>query len=193
MLTFLSSRRKYILFTLAFMLICILGFEYFSRHYLFAYSPKEHTCLPYRVWLIEKGVMPRRGEYVSFVGRGIPHFADGVRWVKMITGMPGDRVEVQNVSLDDPKEAETQTVEVNGMPVTLRVQGYVHLQNPHNVTLTYRVFEKDTKGRKMPVVQAQEIPAGKYFVIATSARTYDSRYWGLVDEKNILGAAYPMF
>ncbi len=78
MLAYLASRCKYILFSLAFILISILGFEYFSRHYILAYSRKEHTCLPYRVFLIEKGVMPRKGEYVSFVGHGIPHFADGV-------------------------------------------------------------------------------------------------------------------
>jgi conjugal transfer pilin signal peptidase TrbI len=50
---------------------------------------------------------------------------------------------------------------------------------------------KDGKGNFIESVEFNEIvPQGKYFMIGTNPKSYDSRYFGYVDEKDILGVTY---
>ena len=50
---------------------------------------------------------------------------------------------------------------------------------------------KDGKGNFIESVELNEIvPQGKYFMIGTNPKSYDSRYFGYVDEKDILGVTY---
>ncbi|MGE4266356.1 MAG: S26 family signal peptidase [Deferribacterales bacterium] len=37
------------------------------------------------------------------------------------------------------------------------------------------------------------VPSGKYFMTGTHFRSYDSRIWGFLDEKNIIGTVTPVF
>jgi len=87
----------------------------------------------------------------------------------------------------------------------LTIQGFVFLHNSdplngaplHGATINssqvFEAFEKDTKGRDLPMIEEGRISKGKYFVSSPAARSYDSRYWGLVDESEIIGKAYPIF
>lgn len=50
---------------------------------------------------------------------------------------------------------------------------------------------KDGKGNFIESVDFNEIvPQGKYFMIGTNPKSYDSKYFGYVDEKDILGVTY---
>ena len=192
-ISFLRSRRRYLLSSLVIAFLSILLFESLSQRYLIGFTREGHYCLPYSLWLIKKGETLNRGDYVSFVGRGIPNFANGVRWVKILSGMPGDRVETLMIPISD-RAANTEVVEVNGLSIQLRLQGRVYLHATSNgEVIEYKVFEKDTKHRALSMIESQTIPPGKHFVSSPAPRSFDSRYWGLIDAKDILGRAYPIF
>ncbi len=189
----LKSRRKYFMASLLIGLMFFFFFQFLSNRYIFAFTRDGHYCLPYSTWLIKKGEKPGRGDYVSFVGHGTPNIADGVRWVKVLSGMPGDRVRAVPIPLEE-RAANNGVIEVSGLPVQKRLQGRVFLHtSPNGQALEYRVFEKDTRGRSLSIIESQTIPPGHYFVSTPAPRSFDSRYWGLIDEKDILGKAYPIF
>jgi len=194
---FLKGRRKYILWSIALTLIFFAIFQYMSTHWGFAITRKDHTSLPYKYWIIKKGVMPERGEYIAFKSYRVPNFADGVRWVKVLSGVEGDKVETVKISEEERVKSPAKYVEVvrvNDMPVFLNIQGYVHLHiQGRNEPVTFRVLETDTKYRAMPIIESQVIPSGKYFVASPAQRSTDSRYWGLVDKKHVIGKAYPVW
>lgn len=54
---------------------------------------------------------------------------------------------------------------------------------------------KDGKGNDIKSVEIDNevIPYGKYFMIGTNPKSYDSRYFGYVDEKDIKGVTYGIF
>lgn len=126
---------------------------------------------------------------MSFRGKSIPHFADGILWVKRLDGIPGD--EIKAVPLFGK---QTETVMVNGMPRVINIRGFVYLypvgsDRPHS----YRALETDTMNRQLPMISSQVIKPHNYFVTADAQRSFDSRYWGLLDERQIVGKAYPIF
>lgn len=53
---------------------------------------------------------------------------------------------------------------------------------------------KDGKGNLIESVEYNEIiPQGKFFMIGTNPKSYDSKYFGYVDEKDIKGVTYGIF
>lgn len=46
---------------------------------------------------------------------------------------------------------------------------------------------------KMKFFYNGKLPEGKYFVTGGHLRSYDSRIWGLLDEKNIISTVSPLF
>jgi len=194
---FLKSRRKYILWSVVLTLAFFATFHYISKHWLFAVTRKEHTCLPYKYWVIRKGVMPERGEYIAFESHGVPNFADGVRWAKVVSGIGGDRIETVVVSEEERAkfpDKYKETVYVSDMPMDLDIQGYVRLYvQGHDGPTVFRVFQTDTKQRILPIIESQIIPYDKYFVTSPAQRSFDSRNWGLVDKRHVIGKAYPVW
>jgi signal peptidase I len=180
----IKTRRRILLWSLVITILFYLLFEAFSAYFTFAYTVKGQECFHYRFWLIRKGVIPQKGEYVYFRN---PRSRS--RWVKMIYGVEGDRIEVRRIS-----ERKSFKIFLHEIEKPLTLQGYVILHGRE--TLPFRVFEgfeRDTKGKPLSLIEGGIIPKGKYFVVADSVRSFDSRYWGLLDEKEILGKAYPIF
>ncbi len=56
-------------------------------------------------------------------------------------------------------------------------------------------MQYDLKGNPVEFVKFNNyrLKAGEYFVIGTNKFSYDSRYWGLVYENQIIGPAFPLF
>ncbi len=192
-LPFLYERKKYILSALVLTVLFFLLFNYLFSRISVAFTIRGQECFPYRFWLIRKGIIPERGEYVAFKNHRIDERAT---WVKIISGKDGDRIEVVRVTEEDmrrPQDLFKVYIEEIGKELT--TQGFVFLHNsdPFNSSQVFEVFEKDTKGRDLPMIEEGRIPKGKYFVSSPAVRSYDSRYWGLVDESEIIGKAYPIF
>jgi conjugal transfer pilin signal peptidase TrbI len=170
-----------------------LSFKLISDRYGFYVVRKEHMCLPYKYLYVKKGVMPKNyGDLVSFRSDGIPNFADGVTFTKMIAGRPGDLI-IREIFPEEERWKHTMQIEKDAQLFTLRLQGRVYLYQKGKIDPSvYNVIEKDSLGRSLPMIEDMMIPEGMYFVTGTEERTFDSRYWGLINEKQVIGQAFPL-
>lgn len=153
--------------------IVYLPLAWFADHYRIVYdSVKGANCLPYSVFLVDlRDRATDRGQYIAFVTRQMePFYADGTIAVKQIAAVPGDRVQVS-----------TQGVAING-----HVQGaLLHLKEGERL---WRM------GRRISDVERDElVPQGHLWMMGTNPRSYDSRYWGYIENEQIIGRAIPLW
>ena len=146
---------------------------WFAGHYRIVYdSIKGANCLPYSVFLVDLHERATdRGEYIAFVSRQMePFYANGTVAVKLIAGVAGDRVKVG-----------AEGVSING-----RLWGaLLHLKDGEKL---WRL------GRRVSDVERNEvIPQGHLWMMGTNPRSYDSRYWGYIDNEQIIGRAIPLW
>lgn len=193
----IATRKKYIYFATGLTVASIASLLLFSSYYLIAFAAERDRCLPYRLFFVEKGLTPVRGDYISFVGQDIPYFPEGKSWIKIATGVEGDRITVRIISREERElhpEYFVEKVYLNGMPINIGIQGYVYLHKKgETYPQTFRVLEKTTTGKPVPMIEPGLIPQGSYFVTTPIQRSFDSRYWGLVKKENVIGEAYPIY
>jgi len=132
----------------------------------------DHS-LPGHVFLIHKGEMPARGQFVAFRFQGFePYFPRGATFVKILAGMPGD--EVRAVS-DGCIEYRVFT---------------------HSFVSVIGCAKPDTRdGRPLNLGPVGEIPDGRYAVAGTHPDSLDSRYAavGWIARDQIIGRAWMVF
>lgn len=106
----------------------------------------------------------KRGDVVVFI-----YPEDNKKdFIKRLVGLPGETIEIKN-----------GTIYVNDKPLTDSIFG-------QNFYYNYGDFDKE--GYKITV------PKGNYFVLGdNSSSSKDSRYWGYVPFKNILGKAMVIY
>jgi conjugal transfer pilin signal peptidase TrbI len=125
---------------------------------------QKRQCIPYKVLLIhyDSDAALKRGDFVTFVTHGeMGHGFDGEIITKYVAGVPGDHVVVKDDELF-----------ING-----KTFGKLDLVSKLHKPKGY--FDRD-----------QIVPAGDFFVAGTEPRTYDSRYWGFLSQKEVVGKAY---
>ena len=134
-----------------------------GRAYFVALNLTE--SLPGTIFLVEKGVMPQRGELVAFRWEANWPYPHGSIFVKKLVGLPGSVVT-----------AKGREFFVDGNPVG-------------------RAKEKARTGESLDIGPLGKISEGRYYVAGTHPDSLDSRYLltGWVGQNQIVGKAYRIF
>ena len=107
---------------------------------------------------------PRRGDVIVFIYPG-----DRAKdFIKRLIGLPGDVVEIK--------------------------EGKIYINDEEVTDARIRNVYYYNRGDYGAVGQPIRVPEGKYFVLGdNSGSSHDSRYWGFVDEKDVVGKAEFLF
>ncbi|MBL8528846.1 MAG: S26 family signal peptidase [Burkholderiales bacterium] len=144
-------------------LLLVVGAVAFQGH--FSFGLNATPSLPHHLFLIHNGELPQRGQYVAFRWPGGGPYPAGVTFVKLLAGLPGDRVT--RVDRD---------FYVNGIPVG-----------------TAKVVSR--RGDPLELGAIGVLPAARYYVQAPHPDSLDSRYrlTGWISADQIIGRAYAIF
>lgn len=134
-------------------------------HANYALGLNASPSLPQHMFLIHKGELPKRGDYLAFRWLGGGPYAAGVTFVKVVAGMPGDVVTAGD-------RVFYVNGEPSGMAKTVSRQGEPLRPGPTGT-----------------------VPAGHYYVSAPHPDSLDSRYalTGWITQSQIIGRAYALF
>jgi conjugal transfer pilin signal peptidase TrbI len=164
----LAFAIKMIWVAIAMILVFKLGVGWFVKHYHFMVDTQDEKCIPeYSVYLISKNpVQIEHGKIYAFSAKGMqPFFQDNTIIGKYASALEGDSVSIQESG-----------VFVNDVPVT---EGYLLASKINiNVSDLYKTFT---------------VPKNKIFFTGSAPKSYDSRYWGLADQSQIIGEAIPLW
>lgn len=149
--------------------VYVLGW-WFSSVYEFGIAQGK-PCIPGRFYFIERLIPGRalkfqRGDLIVFRtdNRTAPYYKPGTRFVKLVRGVPGDRVHIDAAG-------------------KVRITG----QDYHFETaLEPQVVE--LLGKKTGDLAVDySIPNDAYFAMGTLPDSYDSKYWGVVCKDQVVG------
>lgn len=142
--------------------------------------------VPFTTWHLLEWSNPQRGDIVVFYS---PY--DGKRLVKRVIGLPGDTIELRNDNLI-----------LNGQPVQYGAFSGASLGDlPEGERTSHLYATEQLPGRPhavaaWPTVPARrdfgpfKVPSGQYFMMGDNRDdSFDSRYFGTVDRKRIVGRA----
>lgn len=153
-------------------LLAIVGTAgtWFSANYRIVIDPQKNPSLARRVLIVDlKDRTPvRDGVFAFHTRRTAPVFEEGTLFAKVMRGMPGDRVEV----------TKDFRILVNGIELARGLP-------------LYRDVPADMLRRKFS--GAKTLGEGEYWMLGTTPGSFDSRYWGVMKDDQIVGRAYPLF
>ena len=131
----------------------------------FCFGVNVSPSLPHWLYLIHKGELPIRGDYVAFRWHGGGPYRANATFVKVLAGLPGDTVSAtgRDFFVNELYVGTAKTASLTGIPLA-----------PGPVEV---------------------LPVGRYYVRASHPDSLDSRYalTGWISEAEIIGRAYALF
>jgi signal peptidase I len=146
------------------------------------------TILPGDHFLAEKVTFrigdPKRGDIVVFKTKGIASLPQDTYYVKRVVGLPGEKIRI------DPPNLIVNDQVVSDPPIFHRIASgqppFAGFQLATGPAAVARHLTKPTD----EVVLAKD----QYLVLGDNTRnSFDSRYWGSVPRKNIVGRAIRIY
>jgi signal peptidase I len=142
--------------------------------------------VPFTTWRLAAWGDPQRGEIIVFYSP-----ADETRYVKRVVAVPGDRIALKDNRLF-----------VNGEPATYTpLDPAIGAQLPAGERRQHQLAREEVEGHAHPVMFSADgprldqfgpvtIPPGQYFVMGDNRdNSFDSRWFGFVERRRILGRA----
>ena len=133
---------------------------------------------------------PKRGDIVVFRWPPNPK----VYYIKRVIGLPGDKISY-----------DKKTLTINGKEIPQQWQAKAIDQDPSGAITLVEQYQENLLGKQHAIFRdpnmaarhwplaggEQMIPAGYYFMMGDNRdNSSDSREWGFVPEKNIVGKAF---
>jgi signal peptidase I len=128
---------------------------------------------------------PERGEVMVFRFPKDP----SLDYIKRVVGLPGDRIEYRN-----------KQIFVNGVAAAQQEKGYYEYVAPGLNQVSVRRLEEKLGAHghdiliddNNPALDGEiTVPEGHYFVMGDNRdNSNDSRFWGFVPERNVVGRAF---
>jgi conjugal transfer pilin signal peptidase TrbI len=143
--------------------VAVTGTLWFHSHYALGLNATH--SLPGTLYLVERGVLPQRGEHVAFRWAGGGPYPAGVTFIKVLAGQPGD-----TVTRDGAIFVVAGTALGQAKPTSRR-------------------------GEPLQPGPTGTLPEGRYFVFAPHPDSLDSRYalTGWIAREQIIGRARAIF
>lgn len=149
------------------LLVAFLAMNYywFKSPVTIAFDPNDEKCLDdvhLSVLVKQSDVDVQRGNMLFWEPKGALAYVKQAYIMKVAAGVPGDHLQIK-----DQKVLINGKIVASGMP----------LVDPTKIA--YTAFDRD-----------EIIPPGHVFMMGTHPRSYDSRYWGYLSVKDVVGRGY---
>ncbi|MCX6983220.1 MAG: signal peptidase I [Lentisphaerae bacterium] len=127
---------------------------------------------------------PARGEIVVFNTEGLPCSASGFFYIKRLIGMPGDTLKIINGAVHVKAKGSDNFVPITDFNIKGIEKIYSYKGGYHgHLPLGSLVNEQEVY-----------VPENSYFMMGdNTSNSSDSRFWGFVPRKNIVGKALLVF
>ena len=147
---------------------------YFAKRYDIGFNGAPVQCLDAKYFIVDtwdKDIS--EGDLVAFeMNKDNAYFPKGLQWIKIAAGAPNSSI---TKTPDAVMTSSGQTYDVS-MAMMLT---YLRKENPE---LSFDDFTGTV-----------ETGTDEWFVLGETPSSYDSRYWGAIKTKDIIGKAYAIF
>ncbi|MCU8013776.1 signal peptidase I [Shewanella sp. SM74] len=136
-----------------------------ASKFTLAVPSQEYSCLFARYFLVDKtNITIKRDRLVAFnLPVDTPYFKKGSRWIKKLVGVPGDRVIVR---IDE-----------------VLINGKSYKNNMRQLLMKIELAES-------AITREFVLAEDEYFMVGETPLSYDSRFWGVVHARDMIGDAY---